>query len=124
MFGITTLAEARERYEDLKAKTVDPSRLNNYMLSMAEAEGAIEVFASIERLEEQGREAGASEERIVFYALREIANILIRGSDDTYSGRGNDQRRAHFDGKREAARELEYRLTRRFNELFPNVDKS
>lgn len=124
MFGVTNLADAQRRYEDLKSKTVEPADLPHYMIAMAEAEGAIEVFASIEKLEQRAREAGASEERIVFYCLREIANILIRGCDDTYSGRGNDARRARFDGKREAAREIEYRLTARFNELFPNVDKS
>lgn len=40
----------------------------------------------------------------------ELINILMRGADDTYSGRGNDNRRAHFDGVREEIRGVTYQL--------------
>lgn len=36
--------------------------------------------------------------------VKHVTGYLLRGADDTWSGRGNDLKRAWFDGLREAAR--------------------
>lgn len=44
--------------------------------------------------------------------MKMLVRMLINGPDDTWSGRGNDTRRARFDGKIAAAEEIYYDILR------------
>ena len=69
---------------------------------IAEREGALQVACLALRLEEKG----ASKEQTALALLREA----VRGSDDTWSGRTNDVKRAFADGRRDALDDATFSL--------------
>lgn len=71
---------------------------------IAENEGALQVLLLRLRLEEQG----AEKDQIASALLREA----VRGSDDQWSGRANDVRRAFADGRRDALDDAQFDLYR------------
>lgn len=117
MFGIATLAQAQEHYDTLAAKTFEPRQAYDYSLDLAEAEGALDTFTIVESVRQGLTAKGWSQERILYGVMNAIARELEKGADDTWSGRGNEQKRAKFDGKREAARNIRYIVEAEMNEI-------
>ena len=64
------------------------------IVSLAEAEGVHEVFALVDQMKSRNIEDDSIRDRLV--------SLLVRGADDSWSGRANDARRAQFDGVRDA----------------------
>lgn len=115
MFGVDTLAKAQKQLEDHKNRTYKPEQAYDWAIRLAEYEGMVEMFTILDQIEAHGRKKGVSEDRIAFHLLEEIVNRLALGADDTWSGRGNERKRAYFDGVREAAREARYGIKRMFD---------
>ena len=90
----TLIAEKREHLAVLAAegRTGDLARTVN---EIAALEGAHLVRKTDERSMVNGLEV---DER-----LEVLTDLLLRGADDTWSGRTNDANRAYFDGVRETA---------------------
>lgn len=65
---------------------------------IAEKEGALQVAYLLARVEENAGEAGPSYEDLSRVLLVEA----VRSPQDTWSGRGNDVKRAFADGRRDA----------------------
>ena len=74
-----------------------------YANTIAWFEGALQVAHLKARLEEKG----ASKEERLSALFREA----VRTTDDTWSGRTNDVRRAFADGRREALDDLQWELS-------------
>jgi hypothetical protein len=79
----------QEIIERITGRAVD---LNNLLDRKAKAEGQLDVVCFIERMMFNG---------FTFEQANMLAvdNVLRQGSDDEWSGRGNDLRRSFFDGK-------------------------
>ena len=97
----TLIAEKRAYLAALAAegRIGDLARTVN---EIAALEGAHLVRATDERSMVNGLE---TDER-----LEVLTDLLLRGADDTWSGRTNDVNRAHFDGIRETASVIMRRL--------------
>lgn len=76
-------------YEDVASALVD----------LAQAEGALSVYNPAAVL---AANAGVGVEEMTWFAVHQ----LRQSTDDTWSGRRNDARRAYADGRRDAAKEL------------------
>ena len=70
-------------------------------LRLAEAEGERDLWYRVLSVAKHAKLS--SKEMNKELALEVAFNMLANGADDTWSGRGNDARRAYFDGVREAA---------------------
>jgi len=66
----------------------------------------LEGRARVENLAADCQAGGRSKED----TLMAVYDLLVSTSNDTYSGRGNDARRAKADGMKDAARDLQYVL--------------
>jgi len=79
-------------------------RQSEVSLGIAESDGELYAWrtlvARVEFAERENREITDCEIDDV------IIDLLIAGADDTWSGRGNDIRRARFDGIREACKKM------------------
>lgn len=87
--------------EALDPENHDARSLANSVNRLAEAEGYVYADAVIDY-------ALAHENGGVQAARDEAMDLLARGADDSWSGRANDNRRAYFDGVREAVRDRRY----------------
>lgn len=76
---------------------IESEELAKRVNSIAEAEGRVQVYAQLSSLHHRL-------EKEEF--LLAVMSLLVRGPDDTWSGRGNDVRRAFADGRREALDEV------------------
>jgi hypothetical protein len=74
------------------------TRLANQLNDLAVREGRLGVVVQVVAMDAQG----CAPDTIRKWLTR----TLLAGSDDTWSGRTNDVRRARFDGVREAASEI------------------
>lgn len=79
--------------------------LTTALNGLAQAEGAQRLWA---RLNQAVENPSRGEEFNETVALRLVAGMLAQGADDSWSGRGNDVNRAHFDGIRSAAQKVEW----------------
>lgn len=84
----------------------DAGRIGEAANTLAQAEGALSFWARMENVASNFEARGEELTQIV--ATNMAMDILTRGADDTWSGRGNDINRARFDGIRQAAAKLEY----------------
>ena len=103
-----SLAEARvtTRRETLGSMAVDPNvdvaALASQMNKIAEAEGEWRVYSVAAYT--NGLDRFADDETAARAAVvAAVGDLLTAGPDDTWSGRGNEIRRAWFDGVRAAA---------------------
>lgn len=97
--SLVTMAQGRGRAEDLAAAA----------LAVCEAEGmAAARIAYRNTLVGAAKHRGMSTTHPEVRAVAEqaVTDLVLAGADDTWSGRGNDARRARYDGTRKAAREL------------------
>lgn len=104
MYGINTADAAQAKVEKLRMELIkiaqngdQASTLSQMVHEIAYWEGATEAFAVKERLEERGREDEV---------LMTLTMQMTRGSNDTWSGRGNDLIRSSNDGSRAAVQTI------------------
>ena len=98
-FDLTvSVINAKAEVAALAVEGAESNRLANAVNRLAEAEGRQSAVARLAAAEE----FGASDSEIEAEAL----SILLRGADDTWSGRTNDAKRAFFDGVRDAIESL------------------
>lgn len=103
----TTLANARGAASKLAA---DPNATakswGEFANMLAELEGAAHAWARLQQavtyVTNKGLEFTEDDTKICAFEL------LAGGADDEWSGRGNDVRRARFDGIRKAANDMKY----------------
>lgn len=92
------LQHARAALTAAVASDTHSDRLATLVNRIAEAEGALGLWARAAAMVAAGKDNAA----LTGY----VARALMNGADDTWSGRSNDARRANFDGRREAATNL------------------
>lgn len=73
---------------------------------VAEAEGAASVWARINNMVAHSVNQGVEVTEAMLAEV--VADMLINGADDSWSGRTNDVKRARFDGVRSAASNVRY----------------
>lgn len=101
-----SIASIRARLADMAA-TCDSGALAQMVNTLAEAEGELAVWVRLENVAERLTNQGQGEiEKET--ALSVIYPLLTGGADDTWSGRGNEVKRARFDGIRAAATKVEW----------------
>lgn len=94
-----------EQLAEAATSGTESGRLTSLVNSIAEAEGEESAYGRLLMAARYATDQGTD---IRAEVNRAAMNILYVGADDTSSGRGNDAKRARFDGKCEAVRELEY----------------
>jgi hypothetical protein len=102
--GLAGVAAAKDEMRaQLDREHVSPDRINSAAQVIAEAQVAewfwLEVLAGVLNQ----NEPMTLEEALAHVRAEWLQSILTRGADDTWSGRGNDMRRAMFDAKRKLA---------------------
>lgn len=103
MIKALKLSLAQELIESANDDQYLPAeRIAKIANEIAEREGALQVACLVLRLDEKG----ASKEQAALALLREA----VRGSDDTWSGRTNDVKRAFADGRRDALDDATFAL--------------
>lgn len=74
-----------------------------FALKVAEAEGAASAWARLAQfVAHRGDEATEADIKGVAF------DMMVNGADDTWSGRGNDIKRARFDGIRSASSDMQW----------------
>lgn len=97
--SLVTLAQGRGRAEDLAASA----------LAVCEAEGiaATQIaYRNALRGAAERRHMNPTHPEVRAVAAQCVTDLVLAGADDTWSGRGNDARRARYDGTRRAASDL------------------
>lgn len=106
MFGIKTAAQAEDAYNearsDLAKAAADGGDMAAAMGQVAYWSGFAKALHRVEQLDRQLDDHGIDGMRKQFALMQAVAELLAAGADDTWSGRGNDQARREFDGKRDA----------------------
>jgi hypothetical protein len=102
------IAETNDRIEHLKSKlhdelagTIDAFRLSDLSNQLAHQQGCLHTYRQFLKI------LGSREDQTKAVILIAAA-VTHFGADDTWSGRGNDAKRSHHDGRLEA---LGYLLT-------------
>lgn len=80
--------------------------------------GVAETLTAYERFVTGMAERGISGPQAIFSKMSFLASRAAYGGDDTWSGRGNVERRRHFDGVRETIRDLIYEVDAEAAEAF------
>jgi hypothetical protein len=115
MYGIDTAAEARKMAEDqrdnlakalLREQTPTIQTLSQMENQVHFWQGVADLYTGYEARVEALRKNEITGARAAYAKLHFIASRLQRGPDDTWSGRGNDDRRSYWDGITDAAGEL------------------
>lgn len=92
--ALAAVARAKEAVvQEIQSDNTSADRINDHVLTLAEQEGALQV-AWYEDWEDQQA------------AREEVVRLVMTGAGDTWSGRGNDVRRARYDGLRKAANRM------------------
>lgn len=97
--SLVALAQGRGRAEDIAASA----------LAVCEAEGVAATriaYRNALRVAAERRHMDPTHPEVRAVAAQCVTDLVLAGADDTWSGRGNDARRARYDGTRKAAREL------------------
>lgn len=102
---------------DYELRQLSPSMsaqaLTDRVLAIARMEGKLRVWSQYETVSQCAQVDYPDNPELVKYAcMKSLVRTLIGGADDTWSGRGNDTRRACYDGKLEAAEEIYYDILR------------
>lgn len=104
--ALAAVAAARTSLAKAASTDATVQSLNSDLLSLAEAEGAAHVWTRLAKIA-----AWHDREGLEFGAVRitdECAAMMESGADDHWSGRGNDLRRARFDGIRAACQQARW----------------
>lgn len=88
----------------VQAGSLAPSALLDASLKLVELEGRADVYSGILSIVEYGRRNDVDTDETIEEVTGLLQDLLLRGADDSWSGRANDGRRARFDGTREAVR--------------------
>lgn len=118
LYGIKTLAQAESALADaqyclVEAATKSTNRLADRVNEVEEWRGIVAVFAEWERGLEHIAEFGkdCTPERVELEKWKLVTRMALRGADDSWSGRGNDAKRAFHDGRLKALSHLETKLS-------------
>jgi len=123
MYGIKTLAQAEAALRDAQFVLVNKAtesthRLADYVNEVESWSGVVAVFAEwerglehIEQFTEDLNDGAARRARVELEKWKLIARMALKDTDDSWSGRGNDARRAFADGRRKALSHLETKLS-------------
>lgn len=104
MFGVNTAEAAKvvaQQARDHLAELAQTGRFDELAYAVnavAKAEGVHLAHVTAERAATNGLD--------LHEQIEVVTDLLLRGADDTWSGRLNDTNRAHADGVREAASRL------------------
>jgi hypothetical protein len=83
----------------------DPSSAGRIANGLAKRQGMLDAMtqweADLANIDALAAKERWSELRIVATKTRVLAQMALRNNDDTWSGRGNDERRSYADGRRE-----------------------
>jgi hypothetical protein len=86
--------------------SVDPADLHRFAIVLQERQGQLDAITAIEDdfgdLTDWAAEKGWGETLVVAEKLNVLVKLALRKVDDTWSGRGNDAKRAYADGWRDA----------------------
>jgi len=110
IYGVSTVAEIEQTLADHLAATYRPEQAYDWAMQTAKIEGALEVVRATEATERNARAKDWDDQRVTLAVLDTLVTKLAEGPDDNWSGRGNDLRRSRFDGKIEAARNVQAEL--------------
>ena len=137
MYGIKTAAEATEMLQEhinklgeaagnahAKPFSASATAIPDLANSVAFWRGYAETFTQYERVVERLAERGFDATQMAFAKQQFLTSKLINGGDDASSGRGNDARRRHFDGVREAVQELHYTVQAEFEASMTAVQQA
>lgn len=118
MYGIKTADDAKAMLADaqhalVKAATEGTHRLADYVNEVESWSGVVSVMVEWERgLEHIAEFAGdATPDRIKIEQWKLLTRLALRGADDSWSGRGNDAKRANHDGRLKALSRIESKLS-------------
>lgn len=103
-FAAENVTAARARLAKI-ASGDDDRRIDSLVSAVnavAKAEGANRAWSRAARMIEGGHTAAEAYESVV--------DLVLNGADDSWSGRGNDAKRAEFDGIREAVQNLKWEI--------------
>lgn len=108
MYGIDSYADAEKAYNDARADLAKGAADSSADLAALAGQvafwlGYARLFGEIERVSAVMDERGIGGAAKQFNLMQLVAEQLSLGADDGWSGRGNDQKRREYDGKREAA---------------------
>lgn len=98
LFGVGAAKNAMVEY--LARDWVDPDQVNNLAQSIGEAQVVERFWLEVLEAALQDNQPMTLEEALAYVRERTTRSIFSSGPDDTWSGRGNDMRRAMFDAKR------------------------
>lgn len=115
MYGIKTAKDAEAMLADaqlalVKAATEGSNRIADRANEVEEWRGVVMVMAEWERSVERIEKLQASPERTLIEKYATLARLAVRSADDTWSGRGNDAKRAFQDGRLKALSRIETKL--------------
>lgn len=87
---------------------VSTDELSNRTNALASAKGAAEAWTIVQMLLERCADIDTDLmlDDVDAVIKNHLTRKLLRGADDTWSGRGNDAKRSEFDGFREAAERI------------------
>ena len=91
--------------------TVSSQYLADHANALAVSEGAASAYTRLAKVAEYGVKVDATFADVIVELTNEVVMQATAGADDGWSGRGNDARRANFDGARRAC-ENAYRIIR------------
>lgn len=91
--------QARRAVAEAVNNSYFADQIGEHLIRLAEAEGQRDTAYRFVRVLRNG----FTRERAAMHVMDDITQ---RGADDTWSGRNNEVKRAHYDGRREMAHEL------------------
>jgi len=97
------LADYRATIAKAAADPHTADYLNDLVIKLAEAEGSTTAIIRVQRALQY--QANHPENGDVDWQ-QDLVDLILNGADDSWSGRGNDVKRAQFDGLRKQARRL------------------
>lgn len=116
MYRIRTAAQSLEMLKDQQHELIKVTT-ENQLHRIADATNAVyfwqgvanilaEWEENVATISERAVERHWDRTRILVVQQQRLADLLLRSTDDSWSGRGNDARRSYADGRREALEQI------------------
>lgn len=110
-----TVTAIQSHLDDLLDRTVKPHDLHRYAIDVETVQGQLaaakEVEGQFADLDAWAAEKDFSTELVLAHKFNVLAKLALRRVDDTWSGRGNDAKRAFFDGWQDVLSEVQGNLS-------------
>ncbi len=112
------LARARQELAQLAATETYSDALWSAIRKVAIYEGEITVWSEYHEVYADASARHPDDpSRVQYQCMRNLTRLLMNGPDDTWSGRGNDTRRARYDGKCTAVQDVYYDILNQHRHL-------